>query len=89
MEPEAVVDELRPLRLELPLRDRLGLRQDQILERLVRGDQRDRRRHLVDLAALDADGAVLDHVDPPDPVRAGELVQLQDQLPQRQLVAVE
>ena len=79
-EPEALVDELGPARLELALGDELGLRQDEVLERLVRGDQRDRRGRLVDLAALDADGAVLDHVDPADPVGAGEPVQRRDQL---------
>ena len=40
----------------------------------MRRDQRDRSGGLVHLAALDADGAVLDHVDPPDPVRACKTV---------------
>ena len=46
----------------------------------MRLDQRHRRGRLVELAALDADGAVLDHVDPPDPVRRRRLlVQSRDQ----------
>ena len=69
-EPEALVDELRPALLEAALDPRLVLRQHDVLERRVRLDEHDRRRRLVDLAALDADGAVLDHVDPPDPVAA-------------------
>ena len=52
-------------------------------------DQHDRSGRLVDLAALDPDGAVLDHVDPADPVRAGKRVQLGDELGERQLLVVE
>ena len=88
-EPEALVDELRPALLEAALDPRLVLRQDDVLERRVRRDQHDRGRRLVHLAALDPDGAVLDHVDPPDPVRAGERVQPRDELGERQLLAVE
>ena len=52
-------------------------------------DQHDRSWCLVDLAALDPDGAVLDHVDPADPVGAGKRVQLGDELGERQLLSVE
>ena len=55
----------------------------------MRRDQRHRRRRLVDLAALDPDRAVLDHVDPPDPVGARLPVQLGDQLGERERLAVE
>jgi len=37
--------------------------------------QDDRRRRLVDLSRLDPHEAVLDHVDPPDPVEAAQPVQ--------------
>ena len=43
-------------------------------------DQRDRAGGLVDLAALDADQPVLDHVEPADALRAGPRVQLDDRL---------
>ena len=58
----------------------VSLRQRQALERAVGGVQDRRRRRLVDLAALDADEAVLDVVDPADAVRAAERVQPLDQL---------
>ena len=68
--PHAVVDQLRDADL-----DALLLARDVALERdafevLVREDQRERRRALVDLAALDADAPVLDHVDPAPAVGA-------------------
>src|ERR687896_1709745 len=66
VEPEPVVDELRPARLELALRDQLFLRQHELLQRPMCLDQRDRRGRLVQLPALDPDGAVLDHVDAAD-----------------------
>ena len=55
----------------------------------MRLNQDDRGRRLVDLAALDPDCTVLDHVEPPDPVAAGERVQPRDQLRERQLLTVE
>ena len=88
-EPQALVDEVRPGRLELALRPQLGLRQHEILEGAVRLDEDERRRGLVELPALDPDHPVLDHVDSADPVPAGAAVQLVDELVQRQLVAVE
>ena len=88
-EPEAVVDHLGPARLELTLELELRLREDQVLEGAVGVDEHHRRRGLVDLAALDADGPVLDHVDPADPVRPGRLVELPDEREQRQLLAVQ
>ena len=60
-----------------------------VLERRVRGDERHRARRLVHLAALDADSAVLDHVDPADPVGTGKTVGLCDELGERELLAVE
>ncbi len=53
------------------------------------GDQRDRTGGLVDLAGLDADEAVLDHVQPTDALGAGPLVQLLDGLQHRHLAAVD
>ena len=85
----ALVDERGPAVLQAPLLLELGAREDQVLERAVGLDEDERGRGLVHLAALDADGAVLDHVDPPDPVRAGALVQLGDEVGQAELLAVE
>ena len=48
-----------------------------------------RRGRLVDLAALDADEAVLDVVDPADAVRAAQVVQPLDQLDRAQPLAVD
>ena len=62
-EPQAVVDELGPARLEARLLVRDVALEGEALEVRVREDQRQRRRALVDLAALDPDPAVLDHVD--------------------------
>ena len=49
----------------------------------MRGDQRDRAGRLVDLAALDADQPVLDHVEPADALGAGAAVELLDRLQHR------
>ena len=77
-EPQAVVDQLAPALLDGALEPgQLALEGD-VLELLVRGDQCDRAGRLVDLAALDADQAVLDDVDPPDALGAGTAVQLLD-----------
>ena len=64
-------------------------RQRQPLERAVGGVQDGRRRRLVDLAALDADQAVLDVVDAADAVRAAERVQALDELDGAEPLAVE
>ena len=61
----------------------------QVLEGLVRPDDRERARHLVQLAALDAHPAVLDHVDPPEPVGAAERVERAHDLGQGLRLAVE
>ena len=79
-EPEAVVDELRVARLDpglLPVE--VALEADR-LEILVGEDQRQARRALVGLPALDADPAVLDHVDAPPPVGTDDVVQGIDDL---------
>jgi hypothetical protein len=57
-------------------------------EFLVRGVQDDARGRLVDLARLDADEAVLDHVDAAHAVRAGDGLEALDQLEQRHLHTV-
>ena len=88
-EPVALVDERGPAVLEAPLLLQLGAGEDQVLERAVGLDEDERGRRLVHLPALDADGAVLDHVDPPDPVGAGALVQLGDEVDETELFAVE
>ena len=69
-EPHAVVDELGPLLLDAELVVQHLTLEAQVLERLVRGDERERARNLVDLAALHADEAVLDHVDAAETVAA-------------------
>ncbi len=58
-------------------------------EILVRRDERERRRALVDLAALDADAPVLDHVDAAPPVGADRGAELVDERHEIELLAVE
>ena len=60
--PHAVVDQLRDPDLEALLLAREVTFERDPLEILVRHDQREGCRALVDLAALDADAAVLDQV---------------------------
>ena len=61
----------------------------QPLQFLVRGMENDRRRRLVDLARLDADQAVLDHVDAADAMRAGDRAEAVDELDDRHRHAVD
>ena len=77
--PQSVVDELRVLLVERALEPEFVAREDETFERLVRGDQRDRARALVDFARLHADHAIFDHVDPADPVRARAGVEPRDE----------
>ena len=72
-------------RLELVLVDRA----DRLLELLVGGEQDRRGRHLVDVAHLEADDAVLDVVDDPDPVAAADLGRALEQLDEAEPLAVE
>src|SRR5207247_1061073 len=58
-------------------------------EILVRGDQRKTRRAFVDLATLDADTTVLDHVDAAITVRADGGAHLVDDVDERHRGAVE
>ena len=87
--PEAGVDEVGPLLvepgLELVLVDRAG----QALELLVRLEQDRRRRHLVDVAHLQADDPVLDVVDDPDAVAHADLGGPLDQVDEPEPLAVE
>ena len=87
--PQAVVDELGGADLEpLLLARDVALERD-ALEVAVRGDERQRRRALVDLAALDADPPVLDHVDAAEPVRADDRAEPVDELDEPERLAVE
>ena len=61
--PQAVVDELGDADLDALLLARDVAFERDAFEVLMRVDERQRRRALVDLAALDADAPVLDHVD--------------------------
>ena len=79
-EPQAVVDQFAPALLDLPLEPGHVALDGDVLQLLVRGDQRDRAGRLVDLAALDADQPVLDHVQPADALGTGAPVQLGDRL---------
>ena len=79
-EPEAVVDELGPAGLEAGLLVGDVALEGDVLEIGVGQDQRQRRRALVDLAALDADAAVLDHVEPAPAVAADDGGQLGDEV---------
>jgi hypothetical protein len=61
----------------------------QILQGPVGRDERERPGHLIELARLDPDPAVLDHVHPPETVPAAERVHGSDQVRERPEVAVE
>ena len=74
-EPQAVVDQPGQLVGHEPVEAERVARQRQALEGAMGGVQDRGRRRLVDLAALDADEAVLDVVDAPDAVRAAERVE--------------
>ena len=87
--PQPGVDEVAPTcwsscRLELVLVDRA----DQLLELLVGGQDDRRGRHLVDVAHLQADDAVLDVVDDPDAVAAADLGGALEQLDEPEPLAV-
>ena len=88
-EPEAVVDQLGPALADGPLEAGQVALDGDVLELLVRGDQRDRAGGLVDLAALDADQPVLDHVQPADALGAGAGVELLDGLQHGHRLAVD
>src|SRR5882757_4852870 len=78
--PEPVVDQLAPLLVGGSLEPGQFALQRDVLELGVRGDQRHGSRRLVDLAALDADQPVLDHVEPANALRARAPVQFDDRL---------
>ena len=88
-EPQAVVDQLAPPLVDAALEPGHVPLDGHALQLLVRGDQRDRARRLVHLAALDADQPVLDHVEPADALRAGPPVQLGDGLERGDRLAVD
>src|SRR3954452_15936564 len=78
--PEPVVDQAGPLRLDAALEPVHVAFEREVLEFLVGGDEGDGRGGLVDLAAIDADQAILDDVDASDAVLAREHVELLDGL---------
>src|SRR5690606_18201723 len=79
-EPQAVVDELGVAVLEGDLLALQVALEGDALEVAVRRDQRQRTRRLVGLPALDADTAVLHHVEPAPAVGPDDGVQLADEL---------
>ena len=88
-EPASVVNLVRPKLLERELVMEHVALQAQILERLVRLDERKTGGDLIALAGFQPDIAVLDHVDAAVPARSGDDIELGDELGQRQLLAVE
>ena len=88
-EPQAVVGELGDLVGDDAVEAERVLGEDEALQRAVRGVEDRRRGRLVDLAALDADQAVLDVVDPAHAVRAAELVEPLDEGDRVQALAVD
>ena len=87
--PEPVVDELRVAQCEPGLGVGQVALADQLLDTPVGGKQEGRRRHLVDLPALDPHQAVLDRVDAPDAVRTGQRPRPPDQRHQVERLAVD
>ena len=63
--------------------------ESELLDELVGGVEDGHARGFVDAAALHADEAVLDDVDPSDAVATADLVELADHLERRTLFAVE
>src|SRR5690606_5456275 len=88
-EPLAVVDQFAPALLDLPLVAGQFALDGDVLQLLVGGDQGDGAGRLVHLAGLDADEAVLDHVDPADALGARPLVELLDRLEHGDRLAVD
>ena len=88
-EPLPVVHARRPCLLDAQLVMQHFALEHQILERLVRHDEGERRGGLVALAALHAHEPVLDHVEAAVAVRAGDLVQGVDDAEEAFLVAVD
>src|SRR6478752_4402107 len=78
--PQAVVYQLTPLLIGVPLEPAEFAFQRDVLEFGMRGDEHHRARRLIDFAALDADQPVLDHVQPTDSLRTRALVELLDRL---------
>ena len=88
-EPEAVVGERGEPIGDRALEGEQLARQGQLLERSVRRVEHHGGRRLVDLAALDADEAVLDVVDAADAVGARDAVEPLDQLDAAEAVPVD
>ena len=88
-EPQAVVGELGQLVGHDAVEAERVLGERQPLEGAVGAVDDRGRRGLVDLAALDADQAVLDVVDAADAVGAGQIVQLLDERDRIEPLAVE
>ena len=87
--PHAVVDQLGPPGLQAGLLVGHVALEGEALQVGVGQEQGQGAGSLVDLAALDAHPAALDHVDPAEPVRAGQAADGRDQLVQGQGGAVE
>ncbi len=81
-EPQAVVDQLGPAGLEPGLLMMQVTLEGQVFEVGVRDDERQGGWAFVDLTALDADPAVLHHVQPTEATAAGDAAQLGDQAAQ-------
>ena len=79
-EPLTVVDQLGPALVHGLLEPCLLALQGDVLQLAVGGHQGHRPGGLVDLAGLDAHQAVLDDVDPTDPLGTGAAVELLDDL---------
>ena len=78
--PLAVVRELGPPSFDPGFLVGQVALQREVLQVSMCRDQRQRGRNLVELARLDADQAVLDHVDPSEPVATGDPPHLRDEL---------
>ena len=87
--PEPGVDEERPLVVEHRLEVVLVDRADELLELLVRGEDDLGRRHLVEVAHLEPDDAVLDVVHDPHAVARADLARALQQLHQAEPLAVQ
>ena len=80
VEPKACVNQVSPLAVEYVLVLVLVDRRDELFEVLMRGEENGRGRHLVEVADLEADDAVLDVVDDADAMATADLGRALDQL---------
>ena len=88
-EPEALINQISPLHLQLTFAAQNIRSQRQALQFLVSLDQQEQPRCFVDLAGFDPHHPVLDHVEPTDAVAARQAVGFADHRHRIQALAID